>query len=563
MNDAEMKQLGALLTRLYGPENDVTQGFLEVVELHRKARSPELQARDVTLQDDWFRRHERAAYVLYVDRFCADASAGKKLRGLAERLDYFRELGIDQLHLLPLLESAGDGGFAVRDFGKVAEEIGPTGDLITLIRLCHDAGIYVVLDLVLNHVADTHPWARDHRDYFIWSTDGEPWPGVPDIFPEFAAGHWDYVREREYAWSTFYARRPAGHPEQSNGFSQWDLNYQNPKVLLAMLDALLTQANWGVDMFRLDAVPFLWKQPGTSCMGLPECHDIVKLLRLGLNQVAPRAALLAEASQRMDKLIDFFGNGNDEVHTAYRFDVMTALWRAMAGMGVGGIQEAVVSAAEVAASRGLKPHWWVFSECHDEVSLELPPADIVERMFHYYRESGGLPFRLRAGDTFGRGISGTTYTLLRGSVPKILLLWKLQITLGGTPLFYMGAELGVPNDPNYRDEQGDTRFVKRPNLGREWTDRATDPERIEYYLYHQLARWLHWRRDHACLAGTPTFFETGSPSILGYIQDNGAERLLFVANCSDQPASLKLPDQNRVEVKPWRFWCSAPDTPEG
>ena len=265
----------------------------------RAERSNELVERDHGLAPNWYRSHIHAAYVLYADLFCADQPAGKKLSGLTERLGYFEDLGIDLLHVLPLLDSTGDGGFAVRDFTRVAGAIGTLEDLKQLIRQCHERGMFVALDFVLNHVADTHTWAQQaltdasYKDYFIWDPDGQPWPGVPDIFPEFAPGHWDFVPDvpnaGAWVWSTFYKCRPRGLEPRwpVSKFAQWDLNYANPAVLLAMLDQLLQLANWGVDVFRLDAVPFLWKRPGTSCMGLPEGHVIVKLLRLGLDLVAP------------------------------------------------------------------------------------------------------------------------------------------------------------------------------------------------------------------------------------------------------------------------------------
>jgi len=577
-----LARLGPLLERLYGPgARDLASQFLRVVASRRAERSDGLVERDHRLAPDWYRSHIHAAYVLYADLFCADQPGGQKLRGLTERLGYFEGLGVDLLHLLPLLDNTGDAGFAVRDFGRVADAIGTLEDLQQLIGQCHKRGMFVALDFVLNHVADTHRWAKQaltdkrYRDYFIWDSEGQPWPGVPDIFPDFAPGHWDFVpempKEGAWVWSTFYKRRPRGLDPTRwpvSTFAQWDLNYSNPEVLLAMLDQLLQLANWGVDVFRLDAVPFLWKRLGTSCMGLPEVHDIVKLLRLGLDLVAPRTTLLAEACQPLEQILDFFGQG-DEVQSAYHFELMDAFWQAMAGYGVAGIEEASRCTEDKVRQRGLHaspPHWWVFSECHDELSLELPSASVAALLFHHYRESGGLPFRFLSQDSFGRGIAGTTYTLLRGDLRRILLLWKLQLTLGGTPLFYMGAELGLPNDLSYLanpEQAPDSRFVKRIALGAKWTDRRVkDQASTEGYLYHQLARWLRWRRGHACLAGPPEFFPTGSLHVLGFVQEDGAERLLLVANCSERRVTVTLPDQRRVEVEPWQLWCSATDLPD-
>lgn len=601
----ELEQIRTLLENLYGSASEaaLVARFLQIIERRRAERSTELLERDQQLSPNWYREHIHSAYVLYVDLFCEDQQDGYKLRGLTERLKYFENLGIDLLHLLPLLDSAGDAGFAVRDFNTVNPAIGTLADLKHLIKRCHKRNMFVALDFVLNHVADTHAWAQqaltneDYRGFFIWDSTGEPWPDVPDIFPEFAPGHWDFVptngpdasdpsTDGEWVWSTFYSRRPYGleHEWPTNDFAQWDLNYSNPEVLLAMLDQLLSMANWGVDVFRLDAVPFLWKQRGTSCVGLPEGHLIVKLLRLGLDLVAPRTALLAEACQPLDQIFNFFGDGN-EVQSAYHFELMCSFWTAMAGLGITDIETTIQHSQALVQQRGLDampPHWWVFSECHDEVSLEIPPDHLAEQLFNYYVESGGLPFRFNDQDTFGRGICGTTYTLLRGDLRKILLLWKLQITLGSTPLFYMGAELGVPNDLSYQnnpEQATDSRFVKRVALGTDWTDRINNPASTESYLYHQLARWLHWRRAHACLAESPEFFTTGLPGVLGFTQQTVfspgfaqqqvcPEILRLVANCSDEKVTVTLPvtvtgaDPQQVEVEPWQLWSDAADMPD-
>jgi amylosucrase len=591
INDKEIAKLQSLLNSLYPDEQNLAPRFREIVEKRRADRPAELVARDQKLPRDWYYSHIHAAYVLYADLFCADLPKGNKLIGLTDRLTYFKTLGIDLLHLLPLLDSTGDAGFAVRDFNVVNSDIGTLEDLQQLIRRCHKQRIFVALDFVLNHVADTHIWAqqalsdRHYRDYFVWDATGtgEPWPGVPDIFPEFAPGHWDFVpnngpdaedasAEGQWVWSTFYSRRPRGREADwpVSNFAQWDLNYANPEVLLEMLDQLLAMANWGVDVFRLDAVPFLWKKPGTSCTSRPEGHIIVKVLRWGLDQVAPCTTLLAEACQPLDQIFDFFGEGN-EVQSAYHFELMGAFWKAMAGFGVANIQEVIQRTAAQVSQRNLQaspPHWWVFSECHDEVSLEMLSDSDAEQLFHYYIESGGIPFRFRPEDTFGRGISGTTYTLLRGDLRRILLLWKLQSTLGSTPLFYMGAELGLPNDLSYqadKDRASDSRFVKRIPLGAGWTDRFAVPVSTEDedHLYQQLARWLHWRREHPCLAQSPEFFTTGSSEVLGFMQGQGTEQLLLVANCSDGTVNVRLPDERQVEVEPWQLWCSDDDTPDG
>ncbi len=302
-NDRSMdlrQQIAALLAELYGDNgasiNVLCDRILGLIDEQRSARSPELREFDQHTAPEWYASSESIAYVLYVDLFCPEAAPGHILEAFQGQLDYFTELGVNLLHILPIMRSSGDAGFAVDDFEQVDPRFGTTETLQQVIRTCHQRGLRIVLDFVLNHVSTNHPWAvaaqkKDpyYSDFFIWNSSGEPWPDVPDIFPDFAPGHWDYVEEvGQWVWATFYKRRPLGSDKAQSEFGQWDLNYQNPEVLVSMLRHLLHVTNWGVDVLRLDAVPFIWKEYGTPCVSLPQVHIILKLIRIILQAVAPR-----------------------------------------------------------------------------------------------------------------------------------------------------------------------------------------------------------------------------------------------------------------------------------
>jgi amylosucrase len=556
-------QVHPLLVELYANSDknidELCNRFVRLIDDHLKQRSEELKAFDKNTQADWFKSSETIAYVLYADLFSPEAAQGQKLDALKKQLNYFSELGINLIHILPILKSSGDAGFAVDDYEKVDQKFGTNEALQELISEFHQQGIHIALDFVLNHVSDKHAWAvaatsndSHYHKFFIWNESGEPWEHVPDIFPDFAPGHWDYVKELDqWIWSTFYKRRPLGYAKDQFDFAQWDLNYKNPDVLFGMLNYLLTLANWGVDVFRLDAVPFLWKQRGTCCTSRPQVHTILKIFRLGLQSVAPRSVFLAEANQQFEQLIEYFGQG-DEVQIAYHFSLMPYLWQAVTTGQVKNLQNLLTKQP----SASDKTHWWVFSECHDDLSLEMLDAETAKKMANYFLDNGNLPFRQRQNEDFPRAISGTTFSLLQGDLKKIRLLWQLKLSLGWTPLFYMGEELGVENDLSYQKDPircKDSRFVKRVALTEERKNQRHQIGSRESTWYNTLKELIAWRKQHPCLLKAPDFFDTGNPSVLGFAKHDEQEKMLIFANCSDLSQTVKLPSLGTMSLKPFEF----------
>ena len=562
--DSARETLRPHLADLYAPTgadvDELSDRFARLIADHRGRRARALEEVDGATPPDWYRSPEAVAYVLYADLFSPEAPAGAKLDALREQLGYFADLGVTVLHVLPILKSSGDGGFAVDDYERVDPRFGSNDALRRLIGEAHGRGIRIALDFVLNHVSDRHPWAvaaatgdPRYQPYFTWSDSGGPWPGVPDVFPEFAPGHWDYVpRIGRWVWATFYKRRPVGAERDRSDFAQWDLNYKNPGVLFGMLNYLLTLANWGVDLFRLDAIPFLWKERGTSCTSLPQVHTILRVLRFALQGVAPKAVLLAEANQDLGRLVDYFGAG-DEVQIAYHFPLMPALWRAVTTGQAAAIREALTRVPRAVD----RAHWWVFSEVHDELTLEIVDEATATEMAGYFLARGAVPFRQSSDREYPRGVSGTTFSLLGGDVRRVLLLWQLKLSLGWTPLFSMGEELGVENDPGYRLDprrREDSRWVKRVALSEALKRRREEAGTMEAYLYQNLKRWIAWRKGHPCLARPPDFFATGCPSVLGFSKQDQAEGVAVLANCSDAQQTVEIPGLGRRTLRPLEFW---------
>ena len=298
------------------------------------ARAPELRRLDHEreITPDWHQREQAIGYVTYVDRFAGT------LKGLHDRLPYLRELGVTYLHLMPLLAARpapNDGGYAVADFGAVEPALGTMADLRALAAALHDEAMSLCIDVVLNHTAREHPWAQGAiagdpellARYLTFPDRSEPDAyerTLPEVFPDVAPGNFTWVEglagTGRWLWTTF------------NDY-QWDLDYANPAVLREIATIALELANQGVDVLRLDAVPFLWKRLGTNCQNQPEVHDVLQALRAVLRIVAPALALKAEAIVAPRDLVTYLGAGRHEgkeCDLAYHNSLMVLGWSSMA-----------------------------------------------------------------------------------------------------------------------------------------------------------------------------------------------------------------------------------------
>ena len=481
------------LTALYGH----TEGFSSwlstlFAQLGRQAslRPAELVALDMERekQPDWFVRQRMLGYSAYVDRFGGD------LRGVAGRIGHLQALGVDYLHLLPFLRARSgdsDGGFAVASFEEVEPALGSMDDLQALARALRTAGISLCSDLVLNHVADEHAWARAAiagdpamRAFFHVFPDRT----LPDayestvgqVFPQTAPGNFTRVPGLGWTWTTFYPY-------------QWDLNYAHPPVFAAMATALLGLANRGVEVFRLDSAPFLWKRLGTACVNEPEVHLLLAALRACTRLVAPGVLLKAEAIMPTTEVTRYFGRGalsGRECHLAYHTGLMAAAW---AGLAEGSAQLPQQVIADTPANPPCTG-WITYVRCHD---------DIVWNVLREQVESSGSVFRERIGaaadflegrtpGSFARGAAfqssgpgaavhgsnGMTASLVGlpddplatpdpAALRRFALLHALALWVGAVPLLYMGDELGQANNAASVDAgliAWDGRWLQRPAL---------------------------------------------------------------------------------------------------
>ena len=571
------------LRRIYGEGADaekLSRRALQMIRQRASERSSSLAALDEARSADpsWFVAPEMFGYSTYVDRFAGTVA------GVVEHIDHLQALGVRYLHLLALLkarEGDSDGGFAVADYLSVEPRLGTMEDVECLAERLRQVGISLCVDLALNHTADDHSWAKAARSGDLWFRDfyivldpedaAERERELTEIFPTTAPGNFTLVPEMGGAvWTTFYP-------------FQWDLNWANPEVFLAMLDVMLRLANRGFEAFRLDSTAFLWKQSGTNCRNVPEAHYIVRALRAALDIAAPATLLKAEAIVPTAYVAPYFGNDEGdgfepECHLVYNNSLMLAGWVGLAE------QSAELPRAIIRASGGLPrgANWLTYARCHDDIGwgnvltdvacFDAQPHARLEKAAAFLHGNDGSWARGEPFQSDGGALHGTNGTLaslagLESAVDdhareeafrRIALLNALAIASGGLASIYMGDEAGLLNDNSYLSDPKlahEGRWLQRPAM--DW--HALDGD-IAARILGDL-RTLQAARIASCGAGAPRLLETSHPAVLGI--GCGADRVyLNFSDCqitiSDE-ALTSMRDRFRSEeasdsvttLKPW------------
>ncbi|QEC50888.1 DUF3459 domain-containing protein [Baekduia soli] len=556
------------LVALYGDDARLSGQLAQLLEAMARTareRSPELRRLDHEreITPDWLLREQAVGYVAYTDRFAGT------LAGVRERLPYLRELGITYLHLMPLLATRpepNDGGYAVVDYARVQPELGSMDDLRALAAELRAHGMALCVDVVVNHTAREHPWAQaamagDERRlayYRTFADRGEPdayAATLPDIFPDTAPGSFTYEPElRRWVWTTF------------NPY-QWDLDYRNPEVLREMAEVLLGLAAAGIDVLRLDAVPFLWKRLGTDCQNQPEVHDLLQALRAVVRIAAPAVAFKAEAIVGPEQLVAYLGTGRHEgkeCDLAYNNVLMALLWSSLASGRAPLLAHVVARMPPVPPGTG----WVTYVRCHDDIGWAIgdEAAAAVGEDAHLHRRflsdfyAGDFPGSFAGGARFqpepsGEARTSGTAASLCGldaavrsgdraatelAVRRVLLLYALAFGHGGLPLIYMGDELGLGNDPHWADppaHRDDNRWMHRPPMDWAAAARRRAPDSPEAELWHGLRRLIEVRRatraTHAQGLGLPV--RTGNDHVYGLLRSHAGDRLLLLANLTARP----------------------------
>jgi amylosucrase len=546
------------LVALYGADprfGAAWQALLGAIASAAAGRSPELgvldHEREIT--PDWLQREQAVGYVAYVDRFAGT------LTGVRERLPYLRELGITYLHLMPLLHARpapNDGGYAVVDYGAVEPALGTMDDLRALAAELRDAGMALCIDIVLNHTAAEHPWTARPGFYRTFPDRTEPDAyerTLPEVFPDIAPGNFTHDGDR-WVWTTF------------NSF-QWDLDYANPEVFVAMTEAMLALANVGVDVLRLDAAPFLWKRLGTNCQNQPEVHELLQAFRAALRIAAPAVAFKAEAIVAPRELVPYLGVGKHEgkeCDLAYHNVLMVLLWSALASGRVMLLTSALQAMPPVPPGAG----WVTYVRCHDDIGWSITEEDAARagEDAHLHRKfladfyAGDFPGSFARGarfqpepDTGEARTSGSTASLaglesagdddvaVELAIRRSLLLHAIVFAHGGLPLIYMGDELGMLNDPAGR-QSADNRWMQRPFMDWAAAERRHDPTTVEGRLWAGIRRLIEARRStraiHVQGRSQPRF--TGNEHVFALTREQAGERLLVVANFTAVPQPVAL-----------------------
>ncbi len=439
----------------------------------------------------WYK--DAVVYAAYVDLF------NNTFQGLNDKLDHLQELGITCLWLLPVLESPmRDAGFDIRDYRNIrAELFGLPEDTPKEVKQAefrkfldnaHKHGIKVIFDIAMNHTSEEHPWFTEsrkgpenpYRDYYIWNKDTNLYKETRLLFKGMVPSNWEKDGEW-YFFHRFFEFQP-------------DLNYRNPDVLTEITAILLFWLQQGLDGFRADAIPYLWKEDGTDCENLPQTHTILKVFRAVLDYIRPNTLLLAEACQPPKEVVKYFGE-NDECHAGYHFPLMPMIFKSLAIENPEPIQK--ILHPDTTPPIGPDNQWFMFLRLHDELTLEMVTPGDRAIIHNHYCKKPEWDFRV------GEGISARLSELLDRNPEKIALAYSIMFTLPGTPIIYYGDEFAKFNDEEffrqYKEMTGkeDSRYLVRGYL--DWNRieaNLKDKNSISSKILETLKKMVYVRSGH-------------------------------------------------------------------
>lgn len=537
------------------------QKVLLLIESYRKARKPELLALDKNPQ--WFQQSKMVGVTLYVDLFAGDLTA------LLSKVDYFLDLGITFIHLMPILKTRpgnNDGGYAVADYKAIQPSLGTMADFERVIDRYREKGIAIAIDFVINHTAKEHPWAQaalkgdpEYQAYYMMY-DNDEIPNefnktVPEVLPDIYPGNFTYYPEiKKYVFKSFSE-------------FQWDLNFANPKVLTELLDIFLFFANQGVSMIRLDAIPFIWKTLGTTCRNLPEVHEFMHFFQLVKQYGCPGVAILGEAIVEPHEIYKYFGSPTKpECDVLYNATLMVNVWEALA------TQDGRMLKIETDRFPLPKHGTWInYLRCHDDIGWGFNEQFIrdtgrdpfLHKQFLINFYNGSFPGSYARGQNYQENkktgdartngtlsaLLGFKYALETGrdedfqlAFQRVKLVHHLIYSLPGMPLIYSGDEWLQQNDEHHAQKEGKTdgRWLHRPSFN--WSHvtslPATSWERKTYeYLKHLNALKS---KDERFSSTTPIqTISFSNHHVFGFIKKLETEKTLYcLFNFANQTVNL-------------------------
>ena len=518
---------------------------------------------------EWYRKRDMVGMMMYIDNFAGT------IKGVQEKLPYIEKCNVNYIHLMPFLDSPkgrSDGGYAVADFRKVKPELGTMDDLAALAEECHDKGISLCMDFVMNHTSEDHDWARRARQgdgeymsrYFFYADPSIPQEyekTVPQVFPTTAPGNFTYLPELgHYVMTTFYPY-------------QWDLNYRNPRVFNEMMYNFLYLANQGMDIIRIDAVPYIWKQLGTNCRNLPQVHTIVRMMRMIGEIVCPGIVLLGEVVMEPDKVAPYFGTvEKPECHMLYNVTTMATTWHTVATRDIRLLRKQM----DIVCSLPREYTFLNYLRCHDDIGWgldydtlkswemkEVPHKKYLNDYFQGKTEGSVSRGELYNADpvTGDARFCGTTASMcgiesagfeqdeqkMDWAITKDVMLHAYMFTQSGIPMLYSGDEIGQVNDYTYKDDPEkapDSRYIHRGKFNWDLVENIKDTSSVQGRIFGALDHLEKIRRSEAVFDADAQVYtkDYSDQSILWIVRKAGGEELHAVFNFSDYPKTIWMPE---------------------
>lgn len=589
------KEMKANISKIYGEEKteEIYNKIVEIAEKAKAERPEKLKQDDLTRENDWYK--DEVIYMFYVDQFgTITPERPNQFKDTIGMLDYLKELGITTIYMLPFADSPmEDSGFDVKNPQNVRKDLGGKVQFEQFIKAAKDKGFNIKADLVLNHFSDQHEWFQealkgdtDKLNNFVVRENMPEYTKYVDpklgtvieykeddgsiskrrlIFPEITENNYRKVtinNKDYYLYHTFYP-------------FQLDINWENPNVLYYNLETMNYWANLGVDIFRLDAIPYLIKEKGTNAENLPKTHAIIKLLSIYLQAVAPRTVLQAEACQLPKDVIPYFGSERktetivdgkqrelkrtDEVQIAYNFPYMPALWASFITEDSSYFQQAVKETPSIPESAS----WATFLRVHDELTLEMVTPEMRELIYKAL-EPKGASFRK------GFGVSGRMANFLDEDHDHIEMAFSVLLSMPGIPIIYYGDEIGAKNNfanakksAELRKKKQkkskikllsffDSRDINRGSLSQQtFYDATKTTKTYSGKIFHKVQKMIALRKEIPALRrGTLTILKTDDPNIFAYIRSYKGEKYLIVNNLADKrcTAEIELPAETLLKA---------------
>lgn len=589
------KELRTNISKVYGEDktDEIYNKLFEIAKTAKAQRPQNLKQEDLTRPSDWYK--DEVIYMFYVDQFgTITPEKPNQFKDITKMLPYLKTLGVTTLYMLPFADSPmEDAGFDVKNPQNIRQDLGGKPQFEEFIKQAKAQGFNIKADLVLNHFSDQHEWFQQalkgdtsKLDYFITREDMPEYTKYVDpklgtvveykendgsiskrrlIFPEITENNYRKVTingKDYYLYHTFYP-------------FQLDINWKNPDVLYYNLGTLNYWANLGVDIFRLDAIPYLDKEPGTNAENLPATHDIIKILSLYLQAVAPRTVLQAEACQLPKDVIPYFGTEKksetivdgqtrdfkrtDEVQIAYNFPYMPALWASFITEDSKYFKDALKQTPSIPESAS----WATFLRVHDELTLEMVTPEMRELIYKAL-EPKGASFRK------GFGVSGRMANFLDEDHDHIEMAFSVLLSMPGIPIIYYGDEIGAKNNfanakksADLRKKKQakskikllsffDSRDINRGSLTQQsFYDAMNSNKTYSGKIFHKVQKMIALRKSIPALSrGNLSILKTNYPHIFAYVRSYKGEKYLIVNNLSDKrlTAEVDLPTDMLVKA---------------